>query len=89
MSLSLNNPRQDLWLQTRVDTEGNYWHFIGKYEDGQMFLSTEEVVDDKQLQLRMVFYNISADSLDWKWESSDDGGQTWQLKWKIDYRRSL
>ena len=37
---------------------------------------------------RMLFYNIRADSLDWNWERSDDGGQTWKTLWKIHYERA-
>jgi len=35
----------------------------------------------------MIFYDIEHDQLDWRWERSDDGGQTWQVKWQIHYRR--
>jgi hypothetical protein len=36
---------------------------------------------------RMVFLNITRDSLDWRWEKSEDGGKSWQLMWPIHYER--
>lgn len=38
----------------------------------------------------MVCVNMSSvsseRSLDWDWERSEDGGQTWQLLWRIHYQ---
>ena len=52
-----------------------------------MILSTEDVVEGQKVDLRMVFYNISADNLDWKWQRSEDNGQTWRTLWEIAYTR--
>jgi hypothetical protein len=35
----------------------------------------------------MVFYNIKADSFTWDWETSKDGGENFQLSWRISYQR--
>ena len=43
--------------------------------DGQTFLQ------------RMVWYAITADSLEWNWERSNDDGDTWRVLWQIHYRR--
>lgn len=87
MSLSVYDARAELWRQTWVDTEGNYWAFTGGFEDGRMTLSTEVETEGKPAQLRMVFFNIEADELDWNWERSEDGGRSWELRWHIHYRR--
>ncbi len=87
MSLSVYDARREQWRQTWVDIEGTYWAFRGGFEDGRMILSTEEVVEGKDVLLRMVFYDIAADELEWSWERSDDGGESWQQKWHIHYRR--
>ena len=89
MSLSVYKARLGKWLQTWVDNEGNYWHFSGGFEDGRMVLSTEDVIEGKSMNLRMVFYNIAANHLDWKWQRSEDGGQTWRTLWEIAYSRGL
>ncbi len=87
MSLSVYDAGAELWRQTWVDTEGNYWAFTGGFEDGRMTLSTEVEADGKLVQLRMVFFNIADDQLDWHWERSEDGGRNWELRWHIHYRR--
>lgn len=87
MSLSVYDAGEKRWRQTWVDTEGNYWAFEGGFEDGRMILSTEVEAGGKLDQLRMVFFNIEADELDWNWERSKDGGRSWELRWHIHYRR--
>ncbi len=89
MSVSTYDPKLGRWLQTWVDNAGNYWNFEGEFKDGQMILSTDEWRKGKKVRLRMVFYNITADELDWNWEQSEDDGVTWRLLWKIHYTRSL
>ncbi len=89
MSLSVYNARSETWQQTWVDTEGNYWDFTGSFENERMVLGTEVEVDDHIVLLRMVFYNITSDELDWDWESSKDNGKTWQLKWRLHYSRIM
>lgn len=87
MSVSVYSKKLQVWRQTWVDVEGNYWSFQGGVENGNMVLATEDVLDGKPIRLRMTFYNIQADQLDWKWESSEDNGATWTQKWHIHYQR--
>jgi hypothetical protein len=89
MSLSAYSPRLGLWQQTWTDNEGNYWHFTGGFQDGRMLLVSDDVIEGKPVRLRMLWYNITSDELDWNWERSDDGGETWQLRWHLHYRRKL
>jgi hypothetical protein len=87
LSLSVYDPQAKQWRQTWVDDQGNYWAFSGGFEDGRMTLATEVVADGKPVQLRMVFFNIEADELDWNWERSEDGGRNWELRWHLHYTR--
>jgi hypothetical protein len=89
MSLSVYDPRREMWRQTWVDMEGNYWAFRGGFKDGRMILSTEELVEGKEVLLRMVFYDIAADEMEWSWERSDDDGRSWQQRWHIHYTRKI
>ena len=86
MSVSVYNARRGLWQQTWVDDQGTYLDLSGGWRDGEMTLSTERLVDGKPATLRMVFYNIAADQLDWRWERSTDGSE-WQILWQIRYQR--
>ena len=87
-SLSIFDLRARKWKQTWVDNEGGYLDFVGEFKDGQMILAREVTRPDgmKALQ-RMVYKNIGRNEFDWSWESSKDGGKTWQVQWPIHYKR--
>jgi hypothetical protein len=87
MSVSVHGPQPGHWRQTWVDNQGNYWAFAGGWADGRMTLATADARDGRPVTLRMVWHNITAETLDWNWERSDDGGQTWQVLWQIHYTR--
>jgi hypothetical protein len=87
-SVSVFDSRKLIWKQTWVDNTGSYMDFTGgKYGDSVMF--SRKVIDKKGAEhiQRMVFYNITAGSLMWNWESSSDDGKSWTLLWKISYKR--
>ncbi len=88
MSVSTWNPRLGIWRQTWVDNEGGYLDFKGGFSDSRMVLKRSVTIDGKEVQQRMVWYDITGDSLLWNWERSDDSGASWQALWKIKYRRS-
>jgi hypothetical protein len=48
-----------------------------------------EVEDRREMEKRMVFSGIEADTFDWRWERSVDGGETWEPPWTIDYHRAM
>ena len=35
----------------------------------------------------MVFRNLTRDSLDWDWQTSENHGKTWKDLWNIHYAR--
>ena len=87
-SLSTFDARSGHWKQTWVDNQGGYLDFVGDFRNGQMILQREALASngDHILQ-RMVWKNITPSELDWSWESSKDGGKTWQVNWPIHYKR--
>ena len=87
LSLSVFVPELGKWRQTWVDSSGNYMDFAGFFDNGKMALSMERTVNGQPTTYRMVFYNLAEHSLDWDWEHSLDGGQTWHLLWRIHYQR--
>ena len=87
LSISVYIPALGKWRQTWVDNNGSYMDFIGGFVGGEMALSMVRTLNGKTNTYCMVFYNITEDSLDWDWKRSEDGGQSWQLQWRIHYQR--
>lgn len=83
-SLSVYDPQAGMWRQTWVDSQANYLIFAGGYDGQTMELHTPEV---ERVVQRMVFSNIGQDSLNWDWQGSRDGGETWNDLWNITYQR--
>ncbi len=90
-SWSVYNPATKMWQQTWVDNGGGYIALTGKFENGEMKLSTQarKLPDSKEQIARMVFYNITPKSFDWRWESTNDNGTTWKTNWVIHYKRKI
>jgi len=87
-SLSVFQPKTNTWRQAWADSQGGYYDFIGAFEgDKRIFKTHPKEVNEKTIVQRMVFYDIQKDSFQWDWESSIDGGKTWNLNWRIDYER--
>lgn len=87
MSLSVFDEGQG-WRQTWVDSTGNYWAFRGAVDAEGSSFSVSEVEDGREVEKRMVFFDIEADKFRWRWERSMDGGATWESLWTIDYQRA-
>lgn len=87
-SISVFVPRENLWKQTWVDNQGGYLDFTGGLVEGRMILSRAAFnPEGEPIILRMVWHNITSDSLDWNWERSNDSGKSWENLWQIHYKR--
>lgn len=87
MSVSTFDVDRQQWRQTWVDNQGSTYVFTGGFRDGTMELRTETQIDGRPAVLRMRWFNIHEEALDWAWERSDDGGTTWQALWEVAYSR--
>jgi hypothetical protein len=87
-SWSVYNSQKREWQQTWVDNRGGYLLFTGAITDGKMELRTQQFERKGKIYIsRMVFENISENSLDWNWQRSEDNGKTWVDLWNIHYER--
>jgi hypothetical protein len=87
-SVSVYNANAKVWQQTWVDSSGGYIALSGGVENGSMTLN--QVMGPNAptgLRMRMVFKDVKQDSFTWDWERSTDGGKTWELQWRLDYKR--
>lgn len=87
MSVSIYNPNIDAWQQTWVDDQGSYFALTGGLQGEQFILECENIRDGQPVQLRMVFYNITPNSLDWDWQRFNKETETWENNWQIHYQR--
>lgn len=87
-SISVFNPTTKIWHQAWADNQGGYFDFIGAV-DGETKIFKTKVIerDGRKLIQRMVFSDIKYESFTWKWQGSQDGGENWNLLWKINYTR--
>lgn len=86
-SWSMYLPTRKIWVQTWVDDKGSYLLFVGGRQSDGTRVFSQRLPLGGEGDHRMVFSKISADSFDWDWQRTPDGGATWELLWHIDYRR--
>lgn len=87
MSLSIRDSSDGRWRQTWIDSSGSYLDFVGVEVDGRIAFEREAVEDGQSVRRRMVWTDVAADALTWRWQASTDDGKTWIDAWVIDYRR--
>jgi hypothetical protein len=75
------------WCQTWVDNAGSYLDFVGGWDGREMCLVREGDRGGPKVRQRMIWYDITPEALSWDWQSSADGGTTWQLDWQLSYVR--
>lgn len=88
-SLSVRDATDGRWRQTWVDSTGAYLDFVGVVADGRIAFIRDKSVDGQVVHDRMVWLDVTSESLRWQWQRSTDGGTTWDLTWEIDYRRHV
>lgn len=88
-SISVYNPQPGQWKQAWADNQGGFLSFTGAMEGEKRIFQTEvvELEDGRRFTQRMVFYNITEKSITWDWETSNNGGESWALNWRIFYTR--
>ena len=76
------------WNQTWVDNGGTLLNLRGGLVDGKMVLSGD-TVDDKGVKTinRITWTKIDADHVRQLWETSSDGGKTWEVAFDGQYTK--
>lgn len=85
VSYSTYATKLGIWRQTWVDNQGSYFALTGGPKDGK-FVLVNTRIDERMPHFRMVFEDITADSLTWRWQRSTDG-EAWEDQWVIKYTR--
>lgn len=87
-SLSVLQVTSGTWKQAWADNQGGFFALTGSVEGDKRIFATEVRTEgDKQRAQRMIFYAIQPDNFSWDWEGTSDGGRSWTLLWRLEYRR--
>lgn len=86
-SLSVREVVDGRWRQTWVDSNGAYLDLVGVEVDGRISFQRSTVIDGRPVLQRMVWLDVTADTLRWQWQRSRDAGASWDIAWEIDYHR--
>jgi hypothetical protein len=85
-SVSMYHAQAGLWRQTWVDNQGGYFALTGG-PVGDDFVLTDTRIGESAPYLRMLYEDITPNSLTWRWQRSADAGATWTDTWVIHYVR--
>ena len=87
-SVSTYVPAISSWRQTWVDDQGSYLAFRGAWTKDTMILTGEpQEKNGATVVMRMVFRDITRDTLLWTWERRTPGGTTWTPMLVLRYTR--
>ena len=87
-SWSVYNQQTKMWNQTWVDNSGGYIAMHSLKVNGNLAIQTLPNKAKPNSLNRMVFTNVKPDSFTWIWEGTQDGGKTWKLSWRLQYKRT-
>jgi len=87
-SLSVRDEAEGRWRQTWVDSTGAYLDLVGLEVDGRIAFQRKTSIGGELVIQRMVWLDVTAETLRWQWQRSKDSGGTWEVAWEIDYRRA-
>jgi len=87
LSVSTYSKPHKVWRQTWVDNQGGYFALTGGPQDDGTFILEMERLNDKGPFSRMVFEEIQADSLVWRWQGKKLEADDWADQWVINYVR--
>lgn len=90
-SVTCLHPKTGNFVQSWVDNNGWQKTFIGKWHDDKeamiLYGPEETTKEGEPFQTRLVWKNIQDGTMDWSYERTNDGGETWKSLWDIHYVR--
>ncbi|NNE58822.1 MAG: hypothetical protein HKN36_12010 [Hellea sp.] len=87
MSVSTYSKPAKMWRQAWVDDQGGFYSLYGGPQENGTFKLDMERINNQGPFRRMIWKNISEDSLDWHWQGKADEGAEWTDAWVIHYKR--
>lgn len=96
MSLRVFNPVTQLWSIYWLDNQSGGLNaqgqlnppVVGKFAAGIGTFTGDDVIEGRQVKVRYVWSNISANTAHWEQAMSLDGGKSWEVNWKMAMTRA-
>ena len=60
---------------------------VGRFESGVGRFYSDEILDGRAIRVRYTWSGITPVSAHWDQAFSDDGGQTWEINWTMEFTR--
>jgi hypothetical protein len=73
------------WTDTLAPAPFHVWK--GRFEKGRSDLYAEWTEAGAPIRSRLSWSDVTADSAHWESARSRDGGKTWEVHWRIDFRK--
>ncbi len=88
-SFNYYDPGHDHWRQIWIGDSGSFIEFTGEARDGGIFYTAETInlADGSVTLHKFEFTVIGDDGVRQYWETSSDGGDSWQSVWDGRYER--
>jgi len=86
-SFNYYDPGHDHWRQIWIGDSGSFIEFTGEARDGGIFYTAQTInpADGSVTHHKFEFTVIGEDGVRQYWETSTDGGETWQSIWDGRY----
>ena len=87
-SYNAYDPTRGVWHQTWVDSSGGLLVLEGKLESGKMVLEGQaKQADGKTVLNRITWTPLDGGKVRQRWDSTADGGKTWQVQFDGIYAK--
>jgi hypothetical protein len=95
MTLRVFNPQTALWSIYWLDNETGGMHpsgllrnpVVGSFSDGVGVFEGDEELDGRAIRVRYTWSRIAPASAQWEQAMSADAGITWEMNWRMLFRR--
>ena len=61
---------------------------FGSFEDGIGVFEGDDVFEGRPIRVRFIWSTVDTDAPRWEQAFSDDGGETWETNWIMDFTRA-
>ena len=96
LSLRLFSPQTQLWSIYWLDNQTGGLNpagsllppVVGRFSNGVGIFEGDDVLDGRAIRVRYTWSAITLHSAQWEQAMSADGGETWEMNWRMNFERA-